>query len=612
MADNLIERLHTYHGQSLSAKDLAEEQAYHRDMRRRHNLGHHTFGIVVGLELIEQPLEGGGDAIDVLLMPGMAVDGYGREIVVMHPHKLDTSDFLRFSVDDHYEVWIGYEEEEANRAQYGVVTCRPNQFNRTLETFRVYIFDRNEYSPPDNVIVDGTEARPPVDADDLSNIPPDLSVPFQELPPDEIPRWLIPLGQVRWDGTQLVAAAAGKLAEGRSHVDIVAAELLAPGQTLIVRDRSITPLTITNAGVAVGIEGSLQVERDITAKDDVHVDGERLDFRQSDGSEGELYQIQRLDGENGPGTELQIQIGDQSDGENRLVVASGPNDLLVVRDNGDTSVDGNVTVLNEHALRLDGGRLELQKLGEGTPDWALRIEGETLQFIEPDDGDRVVFEVLDVSTDINAPAIRLHGETDATLSAAQVIDLTDGDDTTLHTHPGATTLEKGMVEIATAGETGTLGQSGARLVLPADDTRILTQTQKDDLTDGGLTTLHRHPNGILNNFRTVALQADDSTDIAAIDLGVTMRVVAFIHMRAVDPRADFDSGDGLFADIHRVDGVRPPGAYWFDGDHLGADGSDSNLLPAVYAGLARTITFRLRSTQDAAVWAEGVVFFENP
>lgn len=612
MAANLIERLHTFHGQSLGARDLAEEQAYHRDMRRRHNLAHHTFAIVVGLELQEQELEGGGPGVDVMLMPGMAVDGYGREIVVMRPHKLDTRDFLRFNTDDHYEVWIGYEEEDANRAQYGFDTCEPNQFNRTLETFRVYIFERNEYVPPDSVIVDGTQARPPVDETDTSNIPPDLSVPFQELPAGENPLWLVFLGQVRWDGTRLIPAAPGNLSEGRSYAGNVTAAVLAPAAELTIRDRYTLPLTDDDEGVAVTIEGSLQVERDITAKADVHVDGERLDFRQSDGSDGEQFQLQRLDGESGPGTDLQVKIGEESDGENRLVVASADNELLVVQDNGDTFIDGNVTVENENALLLDGGPLQLQEAGRATPDWALQVDGENLQFYEPDNNDRVVFEVLDVSADTSEPAIRLHGEANATLSADQLIDLTDGDDTTLHTHPGATTLQKGMVEIASAGETGTFGESNARLVLPADDTRILSQFQKNELTDGGLTTLHRHPNGILNNFRTVDLHAEDSTDVFTIDLGSTMRVVAFIHMRALDPLADFDSGDGLFADIHRVDGVRPPGTYWFGGAHLGADGSDSNLLPAVYSGLARTITFRVRSMQNAEVWAEGVVFFENP
>ena len=73
-------RLHYYERQFLGVRDFQDEQAYHNTKRRRHNLGHHTWGIVTGLDLIEQPVEGGGDGVDVYLQPGMAIDGYGREI----------------------------------------------------------------------------------------------------------------------------------------------------------------------------------------------------------------------------------------------------------------------------------------------------------------------------------------------------------------------------------------------------------------------------------------------------------------------------------------------------------------------------------------------------
>jgi hypothetical protein len=342
-----------------------------------------------------------------------------------------------------------------------------------------------------------------------------------------------------------------------------------------------------------------------------------VDFRLEDGSEEGLFHVQRITSEVVPGSDLRVKIGDESEGENRFaIVSEDEQDRFSVQDDGttnlhgNTTVDGDLTLANSHNLKLDGGQLQLQKPGQSVADWALRIDGENLQFIEPDDGDRVVFEVLDSADDITSPSIRLHGETAATLSAEQLIDLTDGGDTTLHTHPGATTTTKGMVEIANSNETGINGESGARLVVPTDDPRLLTVTQKNELTGGGLTTLHRHPNGILNNVRTVQLSADDDTDSVTINLGSPQRVVAFIHLSGLDPRADFDSGDGLFADIFRVDGARPPGAYWIGGAHFGADGSDSNLLPALYTGPAQTITFRLRSMQDAGVWADGIVFFE--
>jgi hypothetical protein len=313
-----------------------------------------------------------------------------------------------------------------------------------------------------------------------------------------------------------------------------------------------------------------------------------------------------------------VKIGDDSDGENRFaIVSEDEEDRFTVQDDGttnihgNTTIDGDLTIANSHNLKIDGGQLQLQKPGQADPDWALRIDGENLQFIEPDDGDRVVFEILDSTADITSPSIRLHGEEAATLSAEQLIDLTDGGDTTLHTHPSATTTSKGMVEIANSTETGVNGESGARLVVPANDARLLSVTQKNELTGGGLTTLHRHPNGILNNVLTVQLFADDSTDSIAVMLGSPKRVVAFIHVSSINPRADFDSGDGMFADIFDVDGVRPPGDSYSGGDHLGAPGSSSNLFAALYTGQAQSITFRLRSTQDASVWADAIVFFED-
>ena len=52
-----IERLNYYEGEFLGAVDFEAEQEYHRDMRRRHNLGQHTWGIVAGLDLA-QPTNG--------------------------------------------------------------------------------------------------------------------------------------------------------------------------------------------------------------------------------------------------------------------------------------------------------------------------------------------------------------------------------------------------------------------------------------------------------------------------------------------------------------------------------------------------------------------------
>ena len=80
-----IKRLHFYERQFLGVRDFQDEQAYHIEMRRRHLLAHHTWGIVVGLEIKQ------GENSEIwVVQPGIAVDGYGREIIVPEPEPLDT------------------------------------------------------------------------------------------------------------------------------------------------------------------------------------------------------------------------------------------------------------------------------------------------------------------------------------------------------------------------------------------------------------------------------------------------------------------------------------------------------------------------------------------
>ena len=71
-----IARVHYREGQRLTAADLRFEQEYRLGMGGRHHLAHHDWGIVRGLRVV--PLSNGV----FRLMPGVAIDGYGREIVV--------------------------------------------------------------------------------------------------------------------------------------------------------------------------------------------------------------------------------------------------------------------------------------------------------------------------------------------------------------------------------------------------------------------------------------------------------------------------------------------------------------------------------------------------
>jgi hypothetical protein len=397
MATEDIERLRYYAQQYLGPGDFQDEQEYHRGMRRRHNVGPHTWGIVAGLELEERKPSSG--ALEVWLKPGMAIDGFGRELLVLRPRRLDKELFAGLTADDHFQLWIRYQERGGRPPPGGYESCEEleHQLSRLVESYRLAAGPDDH--PHDPVVVDGAEV----------SSPPDLSLPHQELGEG---KWLVPLGRVHWNGQTAAfdEADPGALEEGRRYVAIVAAEVLAPDAELKLRGRATaSPLPDGIAGVAAEIEGSLTVDRLLTARRDVHLDGGTLELRDRSGGGGPISFSR-----------------EEQAGRPRLVIKAGSDSRLAVDREA-------VTVRDGADLTVDGGRLELGAKGQ-PPDWAVKAEQETLRFLEADASDRVAFELLEARK-ISDPAVRLGGEPKATLSPEQVIDLTDGGYTTLHQHP---------------------------------------------------------------------------------------------------------------------------------------------------------------------------------
>ena len=86
--------------QFLQAADLRADQDYHRQMRWRHNLALHSWGVVSGLT-VDRP-DDGGELVRV--SPGMALDGFGRELVLAQPGEYR----LRLDESQSYDVWLEY------------------------------------------------------------------------------------------------------------------------------------------------------------------------------------------------------------------------------------------------------------------------------------------------------------------------------------------------------------------------------------------------------------------------------------------------------------------------------------------------------------------------
>lgn len=109
----------------LSAHDLQTDEAYRLSARRRHELAGHEWGIVLGLALAV-----GADRSTVRLQPGVAVDGFGREIVVDEPVDVDMSHAAAVAGPNGVDVWLLDGREPYESAHTGRRTLVPRSNDR--------------------------------------------------------------------------------------------------------------------------------------------------------------------------------------------------------------------------------------------------------------------------------------------------------------------------------------------------------------------------------------------------------------------------------------------------------------------------------------------------
>jgi hypothetical protein len=377
MASAGITRLNYFQRQFLNAQDFQAEQAYHRGMRRRHNLGQHTWGIVEGLELLEKARESDAPFVDIWIQPGMAVDGFGREIFVLEPIKLDATLFDAFANLFHREVWIAFNEEKGNQAGTGIDRCDTTDgFTRLRETALPVI---EPLAPThDPIILAGVEVEfPPLATQGDLAIPEDLSVPEQQLTNPDTRKWLIRLGSVNWDGSLGVKkfrpAAAGRLMEGREYVSLIGSQVLSPSASLRLAPRA-TP-TDADAADFASVDGRLQVNGRIVAKKDIFLHGGKLNFYSTAGlDEGAPLWMQRL-----PAVaehELRIHIGDDdAEPKNRLTVGplSGGKEKPVLM----VTADDHVSILSG---KLDFDAATRQMINLWKEEYGIGVQAGALYF----------------------------------------------------------------------------------------------------------------------------------------------------------------------------------------------------------------------------------------
>lgn len=386
MVAERIERLNFYQFQYVGAEDFRDQQAYHRDMRRRHNLGPHSWGIVQGCDIIEVPREGDAPFVDIQILPGVVVDGFGREIILLEPVRIDPELFAAFATDRHLELWIGYDELAAQTATGGFAPCTDvDAYSRIIETYRFVVGSRGPVGASDAwrqaVIVGGKPATPAIvplpppapppvvnPTDPIE--PADLSIPYQDFPDVERGAlWLIQLGWVHWDGTVRKfrqAASPDKLKEGRRYAGFIGASLLAEGPGLRIAPRT-APADIEAAPFA-SIEGRLAVDGSIVARKNVNIEGGRLQLLAAGGlDETRPLWLSRLGASIGSGADLRIHIGDTADAKTRLTIGPGPSPTAVATEQVVLAVAGDDKVhIPTGQLLFGNGARALIDLGPDT------------------------------------------------------------------------------------------------------------------------------------------------------------------------------------------------------------------------------------------------------
>jgi hypothetical protein len=322
-----IKRLKFYEKQFLRVRDFRDEQAYHIEMRRRHQIAHHTWGIVVGLQMTPEPTSKSWS-----VAPGLAVDGFGREIVVPEAEALDRNQIAAVLPPGKttLKIWIAYRTETTDRPPRGYKVCDgDDQFTRVRETFRLIYQD----DPPTR-----DQKSPPLPYEALSD------------EPSRAP-WPVYIGTITWDAAQQAITAVDMT--GRRYVGNITSEILAPAGTLQIRDRATeTPLKAADAGVAVMLEGSLSLKRLLTAEQDAHIHGNV--------GVGTIDPKTKLHIDGGTDATLNPDSGYLVIGAVNGVNLVLDNDALMARDNGSASplrlqTDGGDLAVGQRFVVKDGG-----------------------------------------------------------------------------------------------------------------------------------------------------------------------------------------------------------------------------------------------------------------
>ncbi|MEI8382944.1 MAG: hypothetical protein WCJ09_22680 [Planctomycetota bacterium] len=222
----------------MRAIDLEDDQLYHLQRRWQHNLGLHSWGILCGLEVrINGPTQ---RQPDVVIYSGMALDGYGREIVVTDVLTLrEEQPILDPSVT--YDIWITYNvaledsvspDAECDSVDSDCCTCPPDMsLRRIVERPQIRVQETAARQS-------GSVTRPrEVPLGDL-DFSPERPMKFDALSP-----WPVFLCKIEYTGT------TWKIDETERHYGgLIAERIEVPFQRLVNNEPRTRGTAILNGG----------------------------------------------------------------------------------------------------------------------------------------------------------------------------------------------------------------------------------------------------------------------------------------------------------------------------------------------------------------------------
>lgn len=174
MSAVLASRVNYFDRQFIRLAEMRDEQAYHRQLHRRHNLSHHTWGIVAGLDLVVE----GGQAV---VKPGFAVDGYGRDLLLVDRRVFRRDDFDRMGTA-RLDLWLEYQLDIVDDPASVSPCDGASQPYRAVER-AVVVPDKARGTPPD--------ARKPPGVPATA-----FDEPMLDTPDDPRHRWPVYLGRI--------------------------------------------------------------------------------------------------------------------------------------------------------------------------------------------------------------------------------------------------------------------------------------------------------------------------------------------------------------------------------------------------------------------------------